>query len=1671
MPVDPVTHQQLLELVYDLLAAPQAAELRRRIESEPELAEAYVEARRTAGLLAEAARVEAPKVDYRRTQRSQVSATAPRGRPSRTRSSPWARGANWAVSIAASVLLAFSLGGYIYHRQELADLAASHMRLLVTGPARLQQGLANTYTIAASTATGTPLAAKIELALYSPAGKPLLRQEEDTDTAGRASLIVPAELNIPAEARLEVSASYKNKRETLDANFPVAAERYAAHLELDRPWYRPGDTARFRAVVLSRSKLTADRDQAVELSVVDGSGRVLAGFPIAARTNRGVAQGEWSIPASLAGGRHTLLLQSPSQRFAAQRGALVIRADERAELDKQLEFSRPAYRGGETVVAYFSARRRDGRPAVGARLSVVATLHGARIYHASPAPLAERAVAIRFSLPPSLGAGDARLAVTVLDAGRSETLDRPIPLTPAKLEVRFQPEGGSLVAGLRNRVYFAAADGGGQAVEVRGVVVDSRDQEVADLETIQAGMGLVSFTPSAGEQYRARLLTPVGATEEPALPEVSSDSKAVLSTGPGVFPAGRPLEFEIDSLRGGLPLVVAATCRGVLVGQQTLATSDAEPRSKVSLALTPIACGVIRLAVYEYRADRPRLVAQRLVYRHPDRRLQITLRDGQRPYAPGQQMKLSLQASNEKGEPVQAMLGIAAGPDDDSSSASRWPALPVDFYADGQLAGAERLGDPSQWLSEDPKAAAALDLLLGTQAPRSAPAVAGPEAQVVAADELEPPAVLDNLGTLRAEYEKNLAAYRAERTKALNTLTTLSFFGGFGLVLLVAMLATLKVISGIRLWVPAFAAATACLLVGATLMNPDRFQPGLGSAVAYVPYRGPTELALNVRSGAVAGQGTFAMDQVANAEKPPRSMVVAAPALPAELAAPAATPTTAPAATAAPERPAAEAAPRDEARPFMAGAEVFRQRVIQQKTGQSQDQESSGGRQLQTPASPPLEKGLRSPRMQASSVAGAMKPAVAAAQSEPPRRPRKAKTPSEAKSERAPAATVLAWRPAVETDAQGRSELSLQLREPGAYRVRVDGHASGRLGYVERVFQSQIPCQLEAKTPAELTLGDRAELPLRVTNPTGAAATVEVAFQCGPQLKLQGSDRRKLELKPGESRQELFRVEAIAAGECTLAFQGAAGKELHASSADRTLAVVPRGYPACRAASGRLRGNQTLSVDLPAWQPGSLDVALCVMPTLLAELERAYPSIDRRAEACGEQAAAAAWLSALALEWIERSDATWPQVVRRWRGRLDESLTRLARYEAAPRGFGGYQWFVAHPAHEALSAFVLAALDDVGHASGLAAGREHLSTWLRARLDAKGDVRQDPKSPPTGLSPGLLGACLTWSLARHDPKGLETPLKQTARLAIKSENWGQVALAAGALVAAGVKSEAAPLLDRLARAQRDDGRVPGEAAVQATALAAIAWLQAGRTLPADKALAWLSTARQADGGFGPPHATALVMRAMAEQAKTRPAEAKTGKLSLRAGDTLLAEQTLVATDPGPLVTTGLARHFRPGKNDLSLSLAALGSVDYTLGFRLATDKPPNANGPVAVTVRLESPQVRLGQTVGLAIEVSNATEQVVRLPVVEIGLPAGLEPRAEQLPPLKKLDTIDQFAVHGRRLAFYWQSFEGRKKTAFRLDLAATVVGQFQGPASTAYLHPAPDAKSFAAPLRVEVVR
>jgi len=571
MSVEPETRRQLLELVYGLLGDDEAAELRRRIASDPELADAHSEAMKMAGVFSDAAKLELPRISLIHPMAEDRTAkpSRPAARATQIGSGkPWVGGANWTVGAAAAVLMIVSMFGWFYHRSQLADIAAGHLRLRVTGPAEIQAGVENEYLVTSASITGKPVEAQVRFALFSPDGNRLMGHTERTDGRGRLRIAVPADLTLAEQVRLEVTAG----DESVSSRMRVRPVRYATYLSLDKPSYQPGETVYYRSLTLSRFDLDADGELPIGFEIQDASGAIVPGSDVRGITTRSVGCGSFDLPPTLPGGEYSLLARSLDGRFSERRRTFFVREHRLPRLKKELEFVRESYSSGDTVLADLSVQRDEGGPAADVVLHIQATVDGKPVHEDSGRASAAGTFRIEFALPDEIGPGDGQLLVTTDDGGTLETIAKTIPIDLNGLDVIFCPEGGELVAGMANRVYFSARDSTGKPVGVSGTILNSLGQAVAQAETTHQGMGVFSFEPRPGGQYRLRIEDPPGVKAEPRLPEVSASGQIVLDAGVAVFDVGEPLEFNLRSIKDGLPLVASAWCRGVPVGQQTLIT-------------------------------------------------------------------------------------------------------------------------------------------------------------------------------------------------------------------------------------------------------------------------------------------------------------------------------------------------------------------------------------------------------------------------------------------------------------------------------------------------------------------------------------------------------------------------------------------------------------------------------------------------------------------------------------------------------------------------------------------------------------------------------------------------------------------------------------------------------------------------------------------------------------------------------------------------------------------------------------------------------------------------------------------------------------------------------------------------------------------------------------------
>ena len=272
-----------------------------------------------------------------------------------------------------------------------------------------------------------------------------------------------------------------------------------------------------------------------------------------------------------------------------------------------------------------------------------------------------------------------------------------------KDSLRFDvfPEGGNLISGLPSRVAFKATNGKGYPVEVKGTLYQD-DTPVTLFESSHDGMGFFFFTPDAEKKYRIELEDGVCYS----LPEICPQGMTLSLSKQDK----KNLEFFISQTEGSPAQEVSLVgqIRGMIC---CVAKGVLKDRLKIKMPLSEFFYqGIAEFTLFNGDMQP---VAERLVYVHPEKKLQINIEPDKKTYALREKATLKIKVTDGNGVPVKTNLGLSV-----FDKAYINPADPVNIlthcYLSSQIRG--KIHNPLYYFDEKNKdRMQAMDLLLLTQ--------------------------------------------------------------------------------------------------------------------------------------------------------------------------------------------------------------------------------------------------------------------------------------------------------------------------------------------------------------------------------------------------------------------------------------------------------------------------------------------------------------------------------------------------------------------------------------------------------------------------------------------------------------------------------------------------------------------------------------------------------------------------------------------------------------------------------------------------------------------------------------------------------------------------------------------------------------------------------------------
>lgn len=1472
--------------------------------------------------------------------------------------------------------------------------------------------------------------------------------------------------------------------------------RYITSISCDKPIYKAGETLYIRGVLLDGAEhkpMAEDKSTDVTVQIRGPKGEIVSSGHTYVTDS--VWTHSWAVPPGQAGGEYSILATYPNEGYTPAKRKFDVRAYRAPRLNSQIQFQRDGYGPGEKVTATLEVKRAEGDIPAGAKVTVNARVDGVEIKADDGTVDATGHCTVNFELPQDIARGEGTLALIVQDGGVIETASKTIPILLQTVDLQMYPEGGDLVAGCKNRVYVQAFQPNGQPADlVAHITTKNTDADgetiIAQFRTEHEGRGRFEFTPEAKKQYFLHIVKPEKIKTVYTLPEVKADG-AVIRANQNIYKKGAPISVEVASTKTKYTVTVSKREKELFSRNVLVSNKDSKNGSftEVTMPINADVDGVLTVTVWDSHG---KPLAERLIFREQAKPLHISIKADKQSYAPGENAKVTVKATDEKGNPVSAVVGVTVT--DESvlqmvEKREQAPQLPVMVFLEPEV---KDLADAHVYLdAADPsKAALATDLLLGTQGWRRFAFVDAGKFMLANGDDAKrvlayrsPPSY----------YHRGLPVTRLDEfiLNAQNERVR----GGLNVGAELPKVAWAKNRNQIRLNnVVAKMEREKGMIFG---------DEGVADMPAFFDFDGRAAVQREIAPVAL---GKAAQERMAVAHFKQAGMLdkrkVPADKFAADLA-------SLPPASALPPPPLPPAVWQMKAGKSAAGGPG---RAEKKKNAFfNAEPQAWGGDEFAQFGDEGIAMDFKAPARQSqgfhlmpnSNVNGRLIQRRAVARGQrgwgrglvPPPPPMVIREYAhKVRANRQPHdredfAETLYWKADIKTDAKtGEGKIEFGLNDSvTTFKVFADGFTtSGALGGAKSDLKSIIPFYAEAKLPLEVTAGDKILLPISLINGTEAVlAAGSLAIDLPAPFKLGPLTKSIQQLIAGQRARVIQPINVgFGNGAKNFVLKTKAGQ--YSDKVTRELMIKPKGFPVEKTFGGILEPNKSVKFKITVEKnvvPESMTSAAAIYPSPLANLSGALERLIQDPYGCFEQTSSTSYPLTMAQQYFQTHQGVDPKLITRSNEKLENGYKKLVSFWCPDRG---YEWFGADPGHEALTAFGLLHFTDMSKVRQVdQAMIATTRSWLMKQKDGHGGFNRKRRGLHTWIEDkDCSNAYITWALLESGQSAadLKQELDSLKTVSNASTDGYVIALAANSFEMAGDKAQAKKLMQRLASLQKSDGGINGtmhsivgsggEALqIEGASLATLAWLRepefAGNV---EKSIKFLADSCEG-GRYGSTQSTVLALRAITTYDKQRAVPKAPGRVRLYAdgqgiGDWIAfdkkSQESIKLPDPSELLT--------PGEHEIEIRMEGGSAMPYALAVKYNRDTPDSSKDcKLNLGVKLAQDKVAEGATTEANVTVTNTSAEAIPTPVAIVGIPGGLEPRHNQLKELVKKSTIDSYEVIGRDVVLYWRSMPSNAKVQIPLSLVAAVPGTYTGPASRAYLYYTDEHKKWVDGLRVEI--
>ena len=691
--------------------------------------------------------------------------------------------------------------------------------------------------------------------------------------------------------------------------------------------------------------------------------------------------------------------------------------------------------------------------------------------------------------------------------------------------------------------------------------------------------------------------------------------------------------------------------------------------------------------------------------------------------------------------------------------------------------------------------------------------------------------------------------------------------------------------------------------------------------------------------------------------------------------------------------------------------------------------------------------------------------------------------------------------PEIITDRNGMAEISVPLADNiTTWRMSMIASTQrGTLGTADsslKVFQDFF---VDLDLPAVLTQGDQVSLPVAIYNYTDAKGEV--------RLKLKDEDWFALADDSGEKSVDVdsqhvggsqFTLEAKRIGKFKLTLTAQMkGNTKRADVVVREIEVVPNGREQNIVFNGQLETKASHTLEFPPLAiDGASKIFVRLYPGPLSQIIEGMDSILRMPGGCFEQTSSSTYPNVLALDYMKRTKKLTPEVHAKAEGYITNGYQRLLTFEVQS---GGFSWFGQAPANKILTSYGLMEFYDMSKVYDVDLRViQRTQQWLVSQQQADGSWKPDTQFINEGATNRLnkdvlrITAYIAWSLSNTGYQGPALGKSSEyiqKNLSEKSDPYTLAVLANFA-----VDSGKDPEFTRQAMQMLLDARTEKDeqawwsseetgvyssgtsASVETTGLAVQALLKWGRAAGTTrKALAYITSKKDATGAWGSTQATIMALRALLLASEKGTADLRgTVKIAVN-GKT--AEMLVLTPENNDLLHQFVFQEIESsGSNLVEIRYDGKGTLGYqTSGQYFIPWDQEGEKEPFSISVNYDRTKLVQDDIVTATATMRNNLPKSANMVMVDLGIPPGFDLLSEDLQEYQEKSSklqsgrLEKSSQTATQVVLYFNAFAAGETVQLKFRLRAKYPIRTRTFQSRVYEYYDPDVRSVARPVSLEV--